>query len=143
MSSESPASSLGLAAEPYRHPLEVIPADIDELDHVSNLVYLRWMLDAASAHSTALGWDLPAYRRLGGVFVVRRHEVDYLASVVAGDRVEAVTWVESWKAASCIRRTAIRRDGADVLRASTLWAFVDLKSGKPRRVPDELRGRFA
>ena len=74
---------------PQRHALTITAAadDIDELGHVSNLVYLRWVLDAALAHSAAAGWDHAAYRRLGAVFVVRRHEIDYLAPVVAGDEV--------------------------------------------------------
>ena len=129
-----------------RHALIVTAAadDIDELDHVSNLVYLRWVLDAALAHSAAAGWDHAAYRRLGAVFVVRRHEIDYLAPVVAGDRVEVTTWVDAWKLASCVRRTELRRvgDGTAVARAATTWAFIGLDGGRPRRIPDELRAPF-
>ena len=42
---------------PYRHLVEVRPEDIDELGHAGNLVYLRWVLEAALAHSTAVGLD--------------------------------------------------------------------------------------
>ena len=124
-----------------RHTITVspVPADIDELDHVSNLVYLRWVLEVALSHSAALGWDHAAYRRLGAVFVVRRHEIDYLAQVVLGDEVRVTTWVESWKQVSCVRKTELARarDGVVVARASTTWAFIDY-AGKPRRIPPEL-----
>ena len=43
-------------------------------------------------------------RRVGGVFVVRRHEIDYLAQVTAGQTLVAQTWVDEWKGASCVRR---------------------------------------
>ena len=78
-------------------------ADIDVLGHVSNLVYLRWVLDVAMAHSAARGWDHAAYRTLGGIFVVRRHELDYLGQVTLGQQLVASTWVDSWKLASCVR----------------------------------------
>jgi acyl-CoA thioester hydrolase len=128
----------------YHLALTAASDDIDELGHVSNLVYLRWVLDAALAHSTAAGWDHAAYRALGGVFVVRRHEIEYLAAVFAGDAIEVVTWVAEWRGVTCQRHTSIRRgaDRREVARAITRWAFIDLATGRPRKIPDELRGPF-
>ena len=118
-------------------------SDIDELEHVSNLVYVRWVLDVATAHSRAAGWGHPEYRALGAVFVVHRHEIDYLAQVTIGDELVATTWVESWRAASCVRRTEIARGTQIVARAATTWAFVAFASGRPRRIPDDLRTAFS
>ena len=86
---------------PERFSLPITPtiADIDELGHVSNLVYLRWVLEIATAHSRSVGWDHPEYRALGAVFVVRRHEIDYVAQVKEGDSLVGETWVEDWKQA--------------------------------------------
>ena len=55
----------------FTMPITATEADIDELGHVSNLVYVRWVLEVATAHSRARGWDYPDYRTLGAVFVVR------------------------------------------------------------------------
>ena len=132
---------------PFSLAITATSADIDELGHVSNQVYLRWVLDAAMAHSAARGWDHAAYRALGGIFVVRRHEIDYLAQVTLGQEVEAATWVASWKLASCVRATAITRVAGGerklVAQAQTTWAFMALDSGRPQRIPDELRAAFA
>jgi acyl-CoA thioester hydrolase len=131
---------------PPRFSLTIHPAadDIDELDHVSNLVYLRWLLDVAMAHSRAHGWDYADYRAYGAVFVVRRHEIDYVAPVVLGQELRAETWVEAWRGASCVRRTELIRvsDGQVVCRGATTWAFMSLSSGRPQRIPDEIRGLF-
>lgn len=120
--------------------------DMDMLEHVSNLVYVRWIQEVAEAHSSSLGFDMRAYHRLGGVWVVRRHEIDYLASAFAGDRLCLRTWVESWKAASCVRRTSITRlDTArevPLVRASTTWVFVSFETNRPQRIPDELLAAF-
>jgi acyl-CoA thioester hydrolase len=116
------------------------PGDIDELGHVSNLVYLRWVQDAATAHSGSLGWDLPAYKKLGSVWVVRKHEIEYLRSALEGDELILRTWVADWRGASSRRDTRIlRKEGREELvRASTRWAFVDANTGRPQRVPKDL-----
>jgi len=119
--------------------------DIDELGHVSNVVFVRWVLEAAKAHSRAAGLDYDAYMRLGAVFVVRRHEVEYLLPAFAGDRVRLVTWVESWRGATSLRRTRVLRaaGGAELARAATTWAFVSTVGGRPRRIPADVATAFA
>jgi acyl-CoA thioester hydrolase len=120
------------------------PSEIDELGHVSNVAVVRWVQEAAVAHSSAVGWDFDAYRRHGAVFVVRRHEVDYLRPAFAGDEVVAETWIESWHAASCIRCTRLTRasDGVDLATARTQWVLVSTDSGRPRRIPPIIASAF-
>lgn len=117
-------------------------ADIDELGHVSNQVYLRWVLEAATAHSASVGFSHHEYCALGGAFVVRRHELDYLAPVLVGHHLRATTWIGSLRAASCVRATEIARDGEIVFRAATTWVFTSLSTGRPRGIPDQLRAAF-
>lgn len=124
-------------------PITATAADIDELGHVSNLVYVRWVLDVAMAHSRALGWDHAAYRAYGAVFVVRRHEIDYVAQVREGEALVAETWVEDWRPASCVRRTELRRGDQVVARGATTWAFISIDRGRPQRIPEQLLALFA
>jgi acyl-CoA thioester hydrolase len=128
--------------ERFRFPITASEGDIDALGHVSNLVYLRWVLEAATAHSISKGWGQAEYLAAGHVWVVRRHELDYLVQVTLGQSLVAETWVESWKAASCVRRTELIRDDQVVARAATTWAFMSLGSGRPQRIPDSLRETF-
>ncbi len=131
-----------IAAVRFTLPIQVTPADIDELGHVSNQVYLRWVLDVATGHSAHLGWDFGKYLELGAAFVVRRHELDYLAPVKLGDELRAETWVPAWRAASCTRMTEVVRGDQLVLRAQTTWAFMSLESQRPIRIPEPLRALF-
>ena len=123
-------------------PIIPAPGDIDELGHVSNLIYLRWVQEVALAHSVALGWDMPRYHASGAVFMVRRHEIDYVAQVNLGQELRAETWVDSWRMASCIRKTEILRDSTVVARAATTWALIAVPSGRPQRIPPELVTAF-
>jgi acyl-CoA thioester hydrolase len=130
--------------QPFTLQLTAAPGDIDELGHVSNLVYLRWVQEVAQAHSSARGWTLDAYRGLGAVFVVRKHEIEYLAPVVQGDEVELATWIASWRGPSSERHTRMKRvrDGREVARAVTHWVLVSMPDGRPRRIPPELVDAF-
>lgn len=129
---------------PFLLDVEVLPGDIDRLGHASNQVYLRWVLEAALAHSTALGLDEEAYLARGEAWVVQRHELRYLRPAMSGDRLQVETRVASMSAASSVRRTRILRpaDGAVLLVADTDWVYVDVARGKPARIPHDVRSRF-
>src|SRR5436853_47824 len=109
---------------PHRISLSVAEADIDELGHASNLSFLRWVLEAAIAHTTALGLGPLDYRRRGQSFVVRRHSIDYLRPVYAGDEIQIDTRVISMRTASSERETVLFHagSGARVAHALSLWA---------------------
>ena len=68
----------------------VVTSNIDELNHVNNVVYLQWIQDIANLHWNELkqGVDTAAY-----VWVVIRHEIDYLNQALLGDTLLAKTWV--------------------------------------------------
>jgi acyl-CoA thioester hydrolase len=109
----------------------------DENGHVSNVSYVRWIQDAARAHTDAVGWDRRAYEAVGGTFIVKRHEVDYRRGCRAGDAVVVTTIVEECRLASAVRRTRVVRlsDGAEILRARTEWVFVSIAGHRPTRIP--------
>lgn len=135
----------GRASPEFRLRVTARPEFIDELSHVSNVVYVQWIQEVAAAHSASVGWPREAYVRFGKAFVVRRHEIEFLASAVEGDEVDLVTWVATWSPASSVRETRIvrARDGRGLARASTLWAFVSVESGRPHRIPREIIEAFA
>jgi acyl-CoA thioester hydrolase len=124
---------------------EVSSDDIDSLGHVNNISYVRWIQDVAVAHSSAVGLDFEAYGRMGGIFVVRRHEIDYLRPVLRGETVEVCTWIGSVMAAKCIRHTELRGESGErplVAKAETVWGFVDVTTGRPTRIPDPVKAAF-
>ena len=129
---------------PFVHETRVAPGDIDELGHAGNLVYLRWLQEAALAHSTHLGLDQAAYLKMGQVWVVRRHEIVYLRPAFEGDALRVETRVTTMGAASSERRTRILKiaDGSALAEAVTDWAFVDIARGRPVRIPEQIRSRF-
>jgi acyl-CoA thioester hydrolase len=133
-----------MTPESFELELVVEEQDIDMLGHTSNIVFVRWIQDVAHAHSAAVGLDMTAYRRINGVFVIVRHEIDYLRPAMLGDRVRARTWVSDVTAATCIRHTELTRvsDGELLARGRTTWAFVAMDTGRPRRITPDVRAAF-
>ena len=127
---------------PFIHEVEVVDGDIDNLGHASNLVYLRWIQEAALAHSTALGHPERAYLARGQAWVVRRHEIEYLRAAAPGDRLRIETRVVSMKVANSLRKTEIFRGSELLCRAETDWVYVDLARARPVRIPEDVRGAF-
>lgn len=128
----------------HRHPIAVTPDSIDALGHVNNQEYVRWMQEAATAHSALQGWPLERYVARGQGWFVRRHTVEYLKPAFAGDALALFTWVASFERSSSPRRYLFHRaaDRAVVARAETLWVFVDFRTGSPVRIPADLRAAF-
>ncbi len=128
----------------YEHSLTVVAAEIDGLGHVNNLVYLRWLQDAAVAHSAHQGWDSAAYRSLGLAWVARSHFIEYLAPARCDDAVIVRTWVADMKRVTSLRKYQILRagDGQLLAQAQTNWAFVEISTHRLRRIPPEIADAF-
>lgn len=128
----------------FYHRHEVLASEIDELEHANNAAYVNWMQAAAIAHSTAQGWPSQRYWDASYAWVARSHRIDYLQPALAGDRIVVRTWVADMQRVSSLRRYEIVResDGAVLARAETRWAFIDLKSRKPVRIPAVVQADF-
>src|SRR5215510_7920761 len=104
--------------ERFELPHRVEPGDIDELGHVNNVVYLRWVQDAATAHWRALA--TPA-QQAAVVWVAARHEIDYLRPAMPGDALTLRTWVgvPSGKAFERLTEVVRTADGKVLAKART------------------------
>ena len=115
----------------------VQPDEMDDMGHVNNLVYLKWLQSAAWKHSVARGWGMPNYREIDAGWVVRRHEIEYLRPAFAGDEVLIRTWIADMKKSSSLRRYEILRpvDETRLVVASTNWAFISFSTQRLTRIP--------
>ena len=117
------------------------PDDIDELGHVNNAVWVRWIQDVAVAHwhAVAAPEHHDAY-----IWVVTRHELDYRGNVSEGETVTAETWVPDPPRGARFDRH-MRFTGADgkvKVEAVSTWAMLDRATGRLVRVRDEIAAPF-
>jgi acyl-CoA thioester hydrolase len=131
-----------MPAEIFTQRFPVDPADIDELGHVNNIVYLRYAQEIATAHwrTRATAAMVDAY-----VWVVMRHEVDYRAPLEAGDQVEVRTRVaDAARGATWARFVDIYKAGSEKASAQIVsnWCLLDANTRRVKRVPGEIVARF-
>lgn len=129
----------------FKKAITVAKDDIDGLNHVNNVVYLKWMIDVAIGHCEALGFTFERFRELGGLFVVRRHEIDYIKSALFGDELTMYTWSEPMEGTRALRvyRLIRESDQKVILEGKTFWAFINPKTGKPTPIPAVITDAFA
>jgi acyl-CoA thioester hydrolase len=115
--------------------ITVSSKDIDTLQHVNNLIYVKWMDKIATEHYAFLTKDnpLPQY-----VWVVTRHEIDYLKQAVLGDEITVKTWVGETKGITSIRFMNFYKDNILLVKAKTVWVMLDSKTFKPTRIRENV-----
>jgi acyl-CoA thioester hydrolase len=121
----------------YQHKFTVPANAVDRNGHVNNVAYIQWMQDAAVQHARASGcWQ--ATEDAGATWVVRTHQIEYLAPAFAGEAITVFTWVTNFKRVRSLRKYKIVRTGdqAVLARAETDWVFVNTKTGKPQVIPE-------
>jgi acyl-CoA thioester hydrolase len=124
--------------KPFTVTIAVDASDIDELGHVNNAAYVRWLERCAWRHSETLGLGVAEYKALDKAMVVLRHEIDYLAAAYLGDDVVVATWiVESDNRLRLTRHFQILRpaDQTTLLRARSTFVCIELSTGRARRMP--------
>ncbi|HTG52755.1 MAG TPA: thioesterase family protein [Candidatus Tectomicrobia bacterium] len=131
-----------MSTTPFEISVAVMPEDIDEQNHVNNAVYLRWVQEVATVHWQAIA-SSEAQGEIG--WVVLRHEIDYKAPACLGDEIVLRTWVGKATRLTFERFTEIlrRSDGQLLSKARTLWCPINAQTGRPVRVPLEVREQFS
>ncbi len=133
-------------ASPFVIRKAVGAGDIDAFHHVNNARYIDWANEIAWAHSDALGLSMDDYIRIGTGCVVWRHEFDYLAPAHLGDEIEIATWIaENDSRLRLVRAYEMRQasTGRIVFRGRTKFVCIDMKTGKPARMPPEFIAAYA
>lgn len=127
----------------YRYEITVPKEAEDQNGHVNNIEYLRWMQDAAMAHSEISGCT-ESTNALGATWVVRMHKIEYLKPAFSGDLVAVLTWVSNFRRVLSLRKYRIVRpkDKAVLAEGETDWVFVDAEKGTLRSIPKTVRASF-
>lgn len=130
------------AAGAFEQKIEVEAPDIDQLGHVNNVTYVRWVQDIAVAHWTAVASKEDQKKFL---WVVLRHEIDYKQPALLGDELIVRTWVGEATRLKFERHTEFSRakDNRLVAKARTVWCSVDATTGRPIEVSSEVRAAFS
>ncbi len=122
--------------------------ELDSFGHVNHAVHLNYFEQARFEALARCGFTYDELARRGWAIHVVRVEVDYLSEVLLGDRLRIRTWTEGFRRTSTIFLQEARRDPREgeadstpVARARVVAVWIG-KSGRPRRVPEEILEGF-
>lgn len=116
---------------------QVTAVDIDNLEHVNNVVYMQWIQEIANAHWFQL--STPEQREKIA-WVVLRHEIDYHRSARLNDMVTVRTWVGKTEGFRSVRHVEIlNAEGAKIVSCSTTYCLIDPATFKPMKMTPEIR----
>ncbi len=119
--------------------------DLDMVGHVNNANYMAYLEDCAIQVAAACGWPLSRMLASGFAIIARRYHLEYHQPSVLDDILAVRTWFATTRPASATRYYTITRpaDGALLVRAQALWAWVDVNTARPRRIPSDFLADFA
>lgn len=119
----------------FEYKITVTSEDIDDLQHVNNAVYVKWMDEVASSHWKFLTKDYPLSEY---IWVVNKHEIEYKKEAVFGDKIIAKTWVGNTRGVSSERFIEFYKGDNLLVKAKTTWIMLDAKTFKPTRIREDV-----
>lgn len=123
---------------PFIMDIIVTDGDTDRLGHTNNQVYLKWFEDISWLHVENNGMDWARQEASGKSMAITRTEIDYLAASYVGEALKLGTWIThtDGRLLSTREFQLIRvQDEKVLVRAKSHYACIDLKTGKPSRMP--------
>lgn len=123
----------------HAHPITVSPTDIDELGHVNNAVYLRWVQDAVVAHWRSVAPTDAVARHL---WIAVKHEIAYRRPAFLPDTITAIATLERLNGVRAFYRTVIRRGGEVLAEVESCWCCLDAITKRPAKLAEDVTRLF-
>jgi len=121
----------------FQKEITVQQNDLDELNHVNNIQYLRWIQDIAREH-----WQENANQHLieNYFWVVLSHNIEYKASALINDTLLLNTYVSESKGVTSTRIVDVLNAKSNKVLATceTRWCLMGKSSKKPSRITEEI-----
>jgi acyl-CoA thioester hydrolase len=126
-----------LSSTRFEHIIKVAPTDIDDLGHVNNVIYVRYVQEVAAAHWMT---NAPLALRERYAWVVLRHEIDYRYPAFLNEEIIGQTWVGEHSGARFDRFVKLVSANTNkiLVEAKTSWCMLDASTMRPTRITQEV-----
>ena len=116
--------------------------DLDDLNHVNNVVYIHWVQQIAKNH-----WkNLVSNEIIKNYFwVLLEHEIKYLNPAFLNDKIRLKTYIEKTDGVKSSRIVEIYNKDTNKLlvTSKTIWCLINAKTGKPNRITEDIKKAFS
>ena len=116
--------------------------DLDELNHVNNVIYIHWIQEIAKNHWKSL---VSSEIIKNYYWVLLEHQIKYLHPAFLGDKIILKTYIEKTEVVKSNRIVEIYNTDTNKLlvTSKTIWCLINAKTNKPNRITDEIREAFS
>jgi acyl-CoA thioester hydrolase len=115
--------------------------DLDDLNHVNNVIYIHWVQEIAKNH-----WkSLVSNEIIKNYFwVLLEHEIKYLNPAFLNDKIRLKTYIEKTDGVKSSRIVEIYNKDTNKLlvTSKTIWCLINAKTGKPNRITEDIKKAF-
>tara|TARA_B100000700_G_scaffold290435_1_gene348513 strand:+ start:410 stop:802 length:393 start_codon:yes stop_codon:yes gene_type:complete len=115
--------------------------DLDDLNHVNNVVYIQWIQKIAKEH-----WEKLASNEIldNYYWVLLEHQIKYLYPALLDNKIRIKTYIDSTEEIKSSRIVEIYNNDTNrlLVNSRTIWCLINSKTNKPVRIPDEIRQVF-
>ena len=116
--------------------------DLDDLNHVNNVVYIQWIQKIAKEH-----WKKLASNEIldNYYWVLLEHQIKYLYPALLDDKIRIKTYIDKTEGIKSSRIVEIYNKDTNKLlvTSKTIWCLINSKTNKPNRIIDEIRQAFS
>ncbi len=122
----------------YKKDFEVRYYEIDKFQKATLLTLLNFLEEAAICHSEAAGFGVSRLLEMGRGWVLNRWLLEIDDYPRLGDTVTVETWPSFIEKFYSIREFSVwDRSGRDIVKARSLWIFLDINKRRPVRIPSD------
>ena len=126
----------------FEEEITVSKNDLDELNHVNNVIYIHWVQEIAKTH-----WkSLVSNEIIKNYFwVLLEHEIKYLNPAFLNDKIRLKTYIEKTDGVKSSRIVEIYNKDTNKLlvTSKTIWCLINAKTGKPNRITEDIKKAFS
>ncbi|WP_242396013.1 acyl-[acyl-carrier-protein] thioesterase [Anaeromyxobacter oryzisoli] len=116
--------------------------EVDAFNALAVPALSGFLVEAAGLNAAELGVGLDTLMSKGLTWVLVRQRIEQTAPIGLGDVLDVETWPAGIDRLAALRDFVVRRDGAEVARATSQWFVLDLETRRPVRPEAVLDPRF-
>ncbi|MCJ8520619.1 acyl-CoA thioester hydrolase [Pseudorhizobium tarimense] len=123
----------------FEYRPEIVPDDIDEMGHVNNAVYLRWVQETIVAYWKSIA---PAEALSRYLWVALKHDITYRLPVFMHDEIRSLATATGMRGPRASFTTLIKRGEELAAEIRSSWCSIDAETRRPVRLPSDIVRRF-
>lgn len=114
--------------------------DLDDLDHVNNVIYVQWIQDVSKNHWEKVCSGMKEHY----LWVVRRHDITYYAAAKLKDEVLIATRIKDSRGSISFREVEMKdyKTNKLLVKSVTEWCLLSAETLKPIRIPETIKNLF-